>query len=411
MTSGAVPFNAPTVAGILMKQITEPAPLLHESGSSVPEDLSLAIARCLEKDPESRWPTADSLRRALESRTVTGYRPTGSSRARPRTSEVGSRRSATGRPPLSPRGRPVPAMSRPPAALDKKGAGEWRKNERGEWVRTEPGELPIPDTGEPAIVQKVRGQFARWAATTLGLFLLNIATGLDTPWFLFPAGGMAIGMLRNYSKLWQAGYSWRDVLNPPRAADAIAVPGAKGRKMIGTPRAEEFGPFYDRIEATYRDRKMILSLMQQLPAADRQMLPPEIVETTEDLYQRACELARALHELDSTFGQETPERIKQRLDLLSLQPEGHERERQIGILERQLKTATELMDRRNRIAARLESSLLAMQNLRFDMLRLKSAGVSAVLSDLTSATQQARAISRDVDHALSAAAEVKEAIG
>jgi serine/threonine-protein kinase len=52
-----------------------------------------------------------------------------------------------------------------------------------------------------------------------------------------------------------------------------------------------------------------------------------------------------------------------------------------------------------------------MQNLRFDMLRLKSAGVSAVLSDLTSATQQARAISRDVDHALSAAAEVKEAIG
>ncbi|HLG05439.1 MAG TPA: serine/threonine-protein kinase, partial [Gemmatimonadales bacterium] len=80
MASGAVPFNAPTVAGILMKQITESAPLLHETGPTIPEDLSLAIARCLEKDPENRWPTADSLRRSLESRVVTGYRPTGSTR-------------------------------------------------------------------------------------------------------------------------------------------------------------------------------------------------------------------------------------------------------------------------------------------------------------------------------------------
>jgi len=410
MSSGQVPFNAPTVAGILMKQITEPAPILHESASSVPEDLSLAIARCLEKDPENRWPTADSLRRALETRTVVGYRPTGTTRARPRLSDLPSRRSSTANRPPVPQRRPLPA-SRSPGGLEKRGVGDWRKNERGEWIRAEPGSTPVPDTGEPAIVQKVRGQFARWAATTLGLFLLNIATGIGSPWFLFPAAGMAIGLLRNYSRLWQAGYSWRDVMNPPRAADAIAIPGAKGRKIVGTPKPEEFGPFFDRVDAAYRDRKMILSLMQQLPAADRQMLPAEITETTEELYQRACELARALHELDSTFGHETPERIKQRLELLTIQPDGPERERQIGILERQLKTATELADRRGKIAARLESSVLAMQNLRFDMLRLKSAGVSAVLSDLTSATQQARAISRDVDHAIAAASEVKEAIG
>jgi serine/threonine-protein kinase len=69
------------------------------------------------------------------------------------------------------------------------------------------------------------------------------------------------------------------------------------------------------------------------------------------------------------------------------------------------------MDRRNRIAAQFESSVLAMQNLRFDLLRLKSSGVGAVLGDLTTATQQARAISRDVDNAIAAAAEVKQAIG
>src|SRR5690606_25832982 len=77
MLTGELPFTAPTVAGILMKQITEPAPDLRHRRVEVPEDLSLAVARCLEKDPENRWPTADALRRALESRTVTGYTPTG----------------------------------------------------------------------------------------------------------------------------------------------------------------------------------------------------------------------------------------------------------------------------------------------------------------------------------------------
>jgi serine/threonine protein kinase len=417
MTSGELPFNAPTVAGILMKQITEPAPVLHETQDGVPEDLSLAIARCLEKDPENRWPTADSLRRSLESRSVSGYRPTTAATrtshrpatgTRPRPS-TGSERPRSQGGPLAPRSpRPQPPAPRPGAGI---GGGQWRKNERGEWVRTEAGELPVPDTGEPAIVQKVRGQFARWAATSVGLFLLNIATGLDTPWFLFPAGGMAIGLLRNYSRLWQAGYSWRDVMNPPPAADAVRVPGAKGRKVLTAPRREEYGRYFDRIEAAYKDRKMIVSLVQSLPAGDRQMLPAEIVETTDELYQRAQELARTLHDIDTSFGEETPERIQHRLELLTMQPDGPERDRQIGILERQSKTALELMDRRAKIAARLESSILAMQNMRFDMLRLKSAGVGAVLSDLTQATQQARAISRDVDHAIAAAGEIREALG
>ncbi|HLG06918.1 MAG TPA: hypothetical protein VI383_12315, partial [Gemmatimonadales bacterium] len=315
------------------------------------------------------------------------------------------------RPPLGQRA-PLPA-TRPPAGAigGPSGRGQWRRNERGEWVRVDSGEVPVPDTGEPAIVQKVRGQFARWAATTSGLFLLNIATGLRSPWFLIPAAIMGFGLLRSYSRLWQAGYSWRDVLHPPRAPDAVAAPGDKSRKQLGAPpRPGEYGAHFERVEAAHRDRKMIMSLVQQLPAADRQMLPAEMTETTEELYGRVTDLARALNDLDTSFGSETPERIRQRLELAARQPEGEERERQIGILERQFKTATELMDRRNQIAARLESSVLAMQNLRFDMLRLKSAGIGAVLGDLTTATQQARAISRDVDHAIAAAVEVREAM-
>ena len=62
------------------------------------------------------------------------------------------------------------------------------------------------------------------------------------------------------------------------------------------------------------------------------------------------------------------------------------------------------------MAGHLESCVLAMQNVRLDLLRLRSAGVAEVIGDITNATQQARALSRNVDHAIAAAAEIKEAL-
>jgi serine/threonine-protein kinase len=59
----------------------------------------------------------------------------------------------------------------------------------------------------------------------------------------------------------------------------------------------------------------------------------------------------------------------------------------------------------------MESCILAMQNVRFDLLRLRSADAAAALGDLTQATQQARALSRDVDNAIAAAGEIRDAIG
>src|SRR5207249_2046309 len=75
MLTGELPFQAPTVPGILMKHITERAPLVTERCNDCPDDLAACVMRSLEKDPEDRWPTADSLRRAPEGRTATMYRP------------------------------------------------------------------------------------------------------------------------------------------------------------------------------------------------------------------------------------------------------------------------------------------------------------------------------------------------
>jgi serine/threonine-protein kinase len=126
MLTGELPFQAPTVAGILMKQITEPAPDLRIQRRDVPEDLALAVSRCLEKEPENRGPTGDALRRALESRTVTGYEPTGlgwkASRApmSQRSPDPGRGTRDTGRavrPPARPASRvprPASRVPRPP---------------------------------------------------------------------------------------------------------------------------------------------------------------------------------------------------------------------------------------------------------------------------------------------------------
>ena len=425
MLTGELPFNAPTVAGILMKQITEPAPDVRTRRPDVPEDLALAVSHCLEKDPENRWPTADALRRALESRVVAGYQPTGLGW---RASRAGARpgtRDGTAAP--SPRpGTAGPTRRSRPQGLQERDANDARlgRLDRDQRAlarqgarplprRTQPGREPaLPDTGEPKIVQQVRGQFASWAAVSLGCVGINVATGLDTPWFLFPTFGMGIGMLKNYARLWQSGYSWRDVFARPPAPDAVEtlmMKGAKPARRLPQPTAEEFGAFLPQILQVQSDRFAIGKLMEKLPASERNMLP-EVQQTVDSLYDRASDLARTLHAMDSNLDTEGLAAIDQRIGALSKEPDDPERARRLNLLQRQRQTIIDLQGRRTQVASHLESCVLAMQNVRFDLLRLRSAGVAAVLGDLTQATQQAKALSRDVDNAIAAAGEIREAM-
>ena len=429
MLTGELPFTSPTVAGILMKQITEPAPDVRTKRPDVPEDLALAIARCLEKDPENRWPTADALRRALESRSVGGYRPTGTSwRAAQRPAadvpvspRPATRGSTSPRRPLADRPQQrVWGAERPfggpplPAPLDRAARRDLR---RGRYRDETTGEVLVRDTGEPKIVQTVRNQFARWLAVNGGLFMLNIATThLDPPWFLFPAAAMGIGLLNNYAKLWQAGYNWRDVLKRPPAPDSVESsrdPGAtKGAlpKVLPAPSPVEFGEQYGFVRQVHGDRQAILRLVEKLPPSERQVLS-DINETVDGLYRRATDLARTLHLMDGEMSEGGVARIEQRLVMLRQQPEDDERARQIGLLERQKKTVADLEQRKSQVARHLDSCVLAMQNLRLDLLKLKSSNVAEVMGDITQATQAARALSRNVDNAIAAAGEINEAMG
>jgi serine/threonine-protein kinase len=397
MLTGELPFVAPTVAGILMKQITEPAPDIRQRRPDVPEDLALAVSRCLEKDPENRWPSADALRRSLESRTVSGYRPTGTSFKGQRFDPNPEPRPLTGARPRQPAGtasrrgspfEPRPGLGQRPVPA--------RRDERGmrrrDYRERRPDKDQMPDTGEPKIVQKVRGQFASWAAVSLGCLGINIATGIGDPWFL---------------------YSWRDVLTRPPAPDAIETTLVKGTarlaRQLPPPRADEFGAHVDAIRQVQGDRQAILQLLDRLPPSERKLLP-EVQQTVNGLYERATDVARTLHAMDSNMDTEGLGQIDDRIAALAKEPDDAERARRLNLLERQRQTIVDLRGRRGQVASHLESCVLAMQNVRFDLLRLRSAGVAAVLGDLTQATQQAKALSRDVDNAIAAAGEIREAM-
>src|SRR5438094_3087963 len=399
MLAGELPFQAPTVPGILMKQITERAPLVTDRRPEVPEDLAACVMRSLEKDPEDRWPTADALRRALEARSATMHKPRRSSGPSP---SRGVRAPA----PLAPppfRGRGVGGAG---------GAGALDQRAQRRRMRDRPRLAP---SGEPEIVRELRSRFVTWASVCGSLFIIDVATGNHAPsWSLFVAaiwGGTAL--VPRYIRLWHAGYSWRDVFARPPAPDAIeARLAAVGSRPVDLPRAttDEFGGHAEPIQQARSDRKAILRIVDRLPKSERKLLP-DVVATADALLNRAEELGRTLHAMSGTVDRGALARLEEKIQATKHQGASTERDRQVSLLERQRQAVTDLLTKRQLVADQLESCVLAMQNVRFDLLRLRSAGVAVALDDLTRATQQARALSRDVDHVIAAAGEVKAVLG
>src|SRR3989449_6719939 len=172
MLAGELPFQAPTVPGILMKHITERPPLITDRRPEVPEDLGACVMRSLEKDPEDRWPTADALRRALEARSATMYKPRRSSGPSPS-------RGVRAPPPAaqpSPRGRGGQAFDERARRLDR--------------MRDRPTLAP---SGEPEIVRELRSRFVTWASVCGSLVIIDIATGNHTPGFSLVVAGVWAG--------------------------------------------------------------------------------------------------------------------------------------------------------------------------------------------------------------------------
>jgi serine/threonine-protein kinase len=269
-----------------------------------------------------------------------------------------------------------------------------------------------------------RRNLAGTGATVATLAGINLLTSPHFPWFLFAAMGMGANIARQWSSLWADGVTWkrifqRDVAPHPVAAP-LPVPKGSARAIAPSPSAAEqsaaklaspevlAGPHGAAVRRVAADREAIFSIMRTLSKADRELIP-DVVPTVDALAARGSSIAFMLHHLDTDLSADAMKRLESRIAEVRSEPEDSaDHSRRLSLLERQHASLSELTTRRSRLYGQLESVGMAMQNLKLDLLKLSSSGVQAALSEVTSATVEARALSRDIDHALAAADEVRK---
>jgi serine/threonine-protein kinase len=409
----------------------------------VPDVLAAIIERCLAKKPQQRWRDAAAFRDALDQASLV---------AAPKQRDADHPSGPWKRPAVGARHNPQAAAARPrdvapirlprlaehrhdrpslparnePRALERAPArpGEipsfmppsWR-NARQDWARHGGRDSRKGDSPEPAqSIRNFRHAFARNVAGALGLGLINIVVSPAVPWALVPISFMSLGMLRRAGSLWADGIRVRDAFSrrgvgEPAADWSPAGPSARPKTVEElarelAPADVLSGPFGDTVRRVATDRAAARAAIERMSPVDREMIP-DVGPTLDDLARRVVSLAQALHGLEHAADPGQVASVEQRLADTQEKPESAERQKRIEMLEKQRQTLAELSAQRQRLQEQLESATLMMENMRLDLVALGSVGVQSAMNDATSATQEARALSRDLRIALEAARELR----
>ncbi len=203
---------------------------------------------------------------------------------------------------------------------------------------------------------------------------------------------------------------WRDVVQRAVPRPRATVVETEFRELAA--RASVANGSLALLRDAVEDRVTVRETLAALSAADRALLPvDEIMPTVDGLVERVADLAGRLERFPSDASPAALAALDARLQSLSANAAaasaGPEAERTRQLLERQRTSLADLITRRAAIEAKLESARAALRNVRLDLLKLRDEGVGA-LAQVSTATQEARALSRDIGRALAAAAEVRE---
>jgi serine/threonine-protein kinase len=262
-------------------------------------------------------------------------------------------------------------------------------------------------------VKIFRQRFVGYGATSGFLFVVNMLTTPWFPWFLFPTVGMGVDVARQWGSLWADGVSSKQIfgrqpVQPSRAADPLSS-GVPLDESGATVAPEVFaGPHGAPVRRAIEHRAAIARVIDTLSAEDRALLP-EIMPTVDALVARAGSLAAILHRLDVDCSPELLARIDARIAEVEAESEtAVDHERRLTLLQRQRATVQDLLERRVKVASQVESVTMTLETLVLDLLKLRSSGVRASIDEISSATQEARALSRQLGHVLEAAREVRE---
>ena len=394
MLAGETPFKATNTPAMLMKHVSEPPPPLSLRRRDVPASLAAAIEHALAKRPQDRWGSAAELRDAvLEKISVPRRRE-------PKAEAVSI---APAAPPPLPRLPELPPL-RP---LERAAHREWQ---------AEPMSFPPVDhrlaQQEQRDVEKIakfRRRLAGYGATSTMLIGINAAT-TDFPWSIFPVLGMGVGVVAQLGSLWGDGIPLRRIFfGSQRGQDDTA----KGKRVqappaVNLPPEIIRGPHGPTVQRAVASQAAVADMLDRMTKHERQMLPADLPDTVKALVERVTSIGMTLHRLDTDANGSALGSLDSRIEGLRSAAQTPENERRLALLERQRSTLNDLLERRNALLNQMESAALALENLKLDLVRFRSAGVSSALEDVTSATREARAVSRDIGLMLDAADEVKK---
>jgi serine/threonine-protein kinase len=250
------------------------------------------------------------------------------------------------------------------------------------------------------------------------LFAINFVMQ-GFPWFIFPSVFLLLSLLTNAGNLWADGISpvdalrrdWRErirtSLGVSPAAPAPPPPSLVDAAAAVAPPEVLAGAHGGVVRRAVADGAQIRDIISKLSPVEREMLP-DVAPTIDGLVERVASLAVTLHRLDADVSGTSLGALDERIALAERDTRDAEHDRRLVLLRRQRSTLHDLLERRRTLLDQMESASLTLQNLKFDLLKLRSAGVGSALEDVTSATREARALSRDIGHLLDAADDVRK---
>jgi eukaryotic-like serine/threonine-protein kinase len=408
MLTGEPPFTANSTPAILVKHISEQPTPIEQRRSDVPQDLARIIMTLLEKEPANRFPSASAVVVALDTgkvppRPATATTPAARVSPRPAGAAQGWE-SATG---LDGSTGDYATMGPTPE--------EWRRWNADPVVRFRKKLAPYLFVNGVIVIASVVGQSDFFGITVL--------------WSIYLAF--------KYAKLWADGYDWRDVFRQPRERDLVDVADdfftyirsmfdrnqrqvmreqrrarlTRSSGQMALPRGplsgsdvmHAAGTHGDRVRRAESDRNEILALLERMPSSERSRIP-DVGRSAEALADKVRGLAVVLADLErsnTAGGSEALEAEISRLENAAnpLDSRGsEERVRRLAYLKRQRRSIADLSTRRDAVAAKLETCIVALQNIKLDLVRLNAG--SQTPQHITSLALDALNLADSVDSAL-----------
>jgi serine/threonine-protein kinase len=450
MLTGEPPFVASSTPAMLVKHISERPIPVEQRRSDVPQDLARSVMMLLEKDPANRFPTAAALVAALDTREAPPSRTSAPSAQQPGgpTAQRGFSEALTD--------RSVSEANRGSADY---GAPPYGQRYGAQAPGSYAPAFPAGQGGFAPHGAMTAEDVRRWENPHVVAFRRKITPYLFVNavilvFSIFGHGGMlgvtmlwSIIVAFQYAKLWSEGYDWRDVFRQPRDRELMevveealehirAVFDPKIRLRLREQRAERKalarmgaqalpsgmdasppmgyngaalgGPQGDRVRQAMADRDEIMRRLASLPKAERERLG-DVSRSAAALADRVNALALSLDELtrqDMTGARETLEREIQTLENAAnpLERGSEDRVRRLAYLKRQRRALVDGVQRKESTAAKLETCALALQNMRYDLMRL---GASPQMHQhITSLANQALSLADNVDDAVFVADEM-----